>query len=109
VDVRLKSTAAIWLPRGEALVTQFPPPSCSTRTLDLVGAVAPLLYSGRLVVPEARTLGHEVREFRAKVTAAGNEVMAADWRAGVCKDPVPALAMAACLGEHAVMGFRVRW
>jgi hypothetical protein len=49
------------------------------------------------------------REFRAKVTAAGNEVMAADWRAGACNDPVPALAIAACLGGYAVMGLRVRW
>jgi hypothetical protein len=45
------------------------------REAELTAAVTARLYSGRLVipatVPEAKTLGHELREFQAKVTAAG--------------------------------------
>jgi hypothetical protein len=72
--------------------------------LELVASVTALLDSDRLAIPrtiaEARTLAKELRAFRAKVTAAGNEVMAADWRTRQHDDMVLALAIAAWLGEH---------
>jgi hypothetical protein len=67
--------------------------------------VAALLDSERLDIPptikEATVLGKELRAFRAKVTAAGNETMEADWRSRAHDDLVLALAIAAWLGEQA--------
>jgi hypothetical protein len=77
--------------------------------LELVGAVTALLESGRLAIPrtipEATTLGRELQAFRAKVTAAGNETMAADWRTRQHDDMVLALAIAAWLGQYGTQQF----
>ena len=50
--------------------------------------------------PEAETLARELKCFKVKVTAAGNEVMAADWRSRQHDDLVLALALAAFLGDR---------
>jgi hypothetical protein len=72
--------------------------------LDLVAAVTAMLESGRLAIPgtlpEAQTLGKELLAFRAKVTAAGNETLAADWRTRAHDDLCLALAIACWLGER---------
>jgi hypothetical protein len=72
--------------------------------LELVAAVTALLDSGRLAIPQsiplADTLAKELGEFRVKVTTAGNETMAADWRTRAHDDLVLALAIAAFLGER---------
>jgi hypothetical protein len=71
--------------------------------VELCGVVGALLDSDRLAIPAtvpgAETLGQELRAFKAKVTAAGNETMAADWRTRQHDDLVLALAIAAFLGE----------
>jgi hypothetical protein len=73
--------------------------------VELVAAVTALLESDRLAIPptipQAKTLATELRAFRARVTAAGNEKMEADWRSRAHDDLVLALAIAAWLGEHA--------
>ncbi len=70
---------------------------------DLVAAVNVLLQSDRLEipasVPSALVLVKELQEFRARITAAGNETFAADWREKAHDDLVLALAIAAWLGE----------
>jgi hypothetical protein len=76
-----------------------------TPKAELAGVVAALLDGGRLAIPaalgaEAAVLGKELKAFKAKVTAAGNEVMAADWRSRQHDDLVLALALAAFLGER---------
>ena len=80
--------------------------------LDLVGAITALLDSRRLAIPatipEAKTLGQELRQFRARVTAAGHETMEADWRNRAHDDLVLALAIAAFLGEQGCQTFWVR-
>src|SRR5262249_58336871 len=72
--------------------------------VELVAVVTRLLESGRLAIPaslsDAKTLGKELLALRAKVTAAGNETLAADWRTRAHDDLVLALAIAAFLGEH---------
>jgi hypothetical protein len=74
--------------------------------VELCGVVAALLDSGRLAIPatlgpEAVTLGKELKGFKAKVTAAGNETMAAaDWRLAQHDDLCMSLAIAAFLGER---------
>jgi hypothetical protein len=72
--------------------------------MELVGVVAALLDGGRLAipptVPQAATLGRELQAFKAKVTAAGNETAAADWRTRQHDDLVLGLAIAAWLGER---------
>jgi hypothetical protein len=72
--------------------------------MELVGVVAALLDGGRLAipptVPQAATLGRELQAFRAKVTNAGNETAAADWRTRQHDDMVLGLAIAAWLGER---------
>jgi hypothetical protein len=80
---------------------------------ELVGVVAALLDGDRLAIPEtvgreAQTMAKELRSFKSKVTAAGNEVMAADWRTRAHDDLVLALALGAWLGEnHAAREFFV--
>jgi hypothetical protein len=72
--------------------------------VELVAVVTALLESDRLAIPrsipEAKTLGKELQAFRAKVTVAGNEQLAADWRTRQHDDMVLALAIAAWLGQH---------
>ncbi len=72
--------------------------------VELVAAVTSLLDGNRLAIPatiaESKTLGKELQAFRAKVTAAGTETLAADWRQRQHDDLVLALAIAAWLGER---------
>src|SRR4051812_47169389 len=72
--------------------------------LELVAAVTAVLESGRLAIPkampEAETLGQELLAFRARVTTAGNETMAADWRMRQHDDLVLALAIAVWISER---------
>jgi hypothetical protein len=74
--------------------------------VELVGAVTSLLESDRLSIPrsipEAKVLGRELKQFRARVTVSGHETMAADWRARAHDDLVLALAIAVWLGERYV-------
>lgn len=75
---------------------------------DLAAAVQALLGYRRLRIaaelPEARTLVEEMQAFRVKVTKAGNESFAADWREGKHDDLVLAVALAAWVGEHCCAG-----
>lgn len=78
--------------------------------VELAGVVAALLDGGRLAIPaslgpEAVTLGKELKGFKAKVTAAGNETMAADWRTAPHDDLCMALAIAAWLGDRGIREF----
>lgn len=69
---------------------------------ELVGAVQVLLQSRRLHIarslPEADVLAEELANFRARITAAGNETFEA-WRERDHDDLVLALALAAFWGE----------
>jgi hypothetical protein len=80
--------------------------------LELVAVVTSLLDGGRLAIPnthpDAKTLAKELREFRVKVTAAGNETAEADWRSRAHDDLVLALAIAGWLGEHGTGEFWLR-
>jgi hypothetical protein len=74
--------------------------------IALVSIVTALLDGDRLAIPatlpEAKTLATELRQFRAKVTAAGRETYEADWRVRAHDDMVLALAIAAWLGENTI-------
>jgi hypothetical protein len=88
-------------------------PGWNVPKMELVSTVNALLDSDRLTIPatipESDLLGKELRQFRTKVTAAGNETAAADWRTRAHDDLVLALAIAAWLGEKGTQRFWVMW
>jgi hypothetical protein len=71
--------------------------------MELVAVVNALLDDDQLDIPDtiklAPILGSELRTFRGKVTPAGNETAAADWRTQAHDDLVFALAIPAWLGS----------
>jgi hypothetical protein len=72
--------------------------------VELAATVHLLLQTSRLQIPrslqEAEILGRELEAFRVRVTAAGNEELAADWRSRAHDDEVLALAIALWLAEN---------
>jgi hypothetical protein len=76
---------------------------------ELVSVLQVLLQSRRLKIaplPERDLLLREFQTFRVKVTAAANETFEA-WRERDHDDMVPAVAIAAWLGEHVGVPFQV--
>jgi len=77
---------------------------------SIVAVLQVILQSGRLKVaaglPAAETLRRELLGFRAKITAAGNDVYAAgdDWRSAPHDDTVLAIGIALWYAEQAMSG-----
>ncbi len=86
-------------------------PGFNVPKLELAGIVTSLLDSDRLIIPKtvplSELLTKELRAFKVKVTAAGNETMGADWRQRVNDDIVLALSIGAWLGEKGQQKFWV--
>lgn len=74
---------------------------------ELVSVLQVLLQSGRLKIArqltEAAILQRELVNFRVKITAAAHETFGV-WREGEHDDLVLAVALAAWVGEHALLG-----
>jgi probable HAF family extracellular repeat protein len=86
------------------------PGSIQTRAFginDVGQGVGSYRDTSGVVHPESATLGRELQAFKAKITNAGNETMAADWRLRQHDDLVLALALGAYLEEH--RGCREFW
>jgi len=76
---------------------------------NLVGAVQVLLQTGRLKInanlPDTLQLINELENFKARITAAGNEIYGAgaDWRVGNNDDLVLAVSLACWAATHPKM------
>lgn len=103
-DARLKNLTAVTITSGAA--TTRTPTGWHTPKKELVAVTSVLLQSQRLTIAAeldlAAVLVAELQSFRAKITAAGNEVYgnATDWRSEEHDDLVLAVSLACWAGER---------
>jgi hypothetical protein len=71
-------------------------------TLQVLLGTRRMKFARKLVL--AATVERELANFKAKITAAGNETFAGDWREGQHDDLVLATAIAAWVGENIAVG-----